>query len=412
MTRARLLGGFGERMSRGSRGRRVGALAAAGLVVVSAAACSQSPEYPETVTNAPALQSLAQPTISVTGWRDRPMSDHAVGVMPGAPVKVAAQNGSLTSVVVSGPDGPVQGTVSPDGGTWVSNQPLDFGGDYTLTAAAKGVEGDGARKISFTTASADSLASASSVVQDNETVGVGQTVAINFDTPITDKLNAQRAITVTTDPPVEGAFYWLNDSMVRWRPEHFWTPGTKVHVAANIKGIDLGGGVYGSNNLDTNFKVGRSFVAVADDKSKNITISVDGKVVKTMPTSMGKDSTPTNNGIYMVAEREPSVIMDSSTYGVPVSSPGGYRETVYDATRISFSGIYVHSAPWSLGDQGVDDVSNGCLNVSPDNAEWFLNHALRGDVVIAKNTVGPPLPGDDGLGDWNVPWAVWKKGNA
>ncbi|MBR7539418.1 hypothetical protein KC221_24850, partial [Mycobacterium tuberculosis] len=89
-------------------------------------------------TNAPALQSFAQPTISVTGWRDRPMSDHAVGVMPGAPVKVAAQNGSLTSVVVSGPDGPVAGKVSADGGTWVSSQPLDFGGDYTLTAAAKG----------------------------------------------------------------------------------------------------------------------------------------------------------------------------------------------------------------------------------------------------------------------------------
>ncbi|NED67989.1 L,D-transpeptidase, partial [Streptomyces sp. SID10244] len=124
------------------------------------------------------------------------------------------------------------------------------------------------------------------------------------------------------------------------------------------------------------------------------------------------DSTPTNNGTYIVAEREPSVIMDSSTYGVPVNSPEGYKETVYDATRISFSGIYVHSAPWSLGDQGVDDVSNGCLNVSPENAEWFLNHALRGDIVIAKNTVGPTLPGDDGLGDWNVPWSVWKKGNA
>ena len=128
--------------------------------------------------------------------------------------------------------------------------------------------------------------------------------------------------------------------------------------------------------------------------------------------SMGKDSTPTNNGVYIVAEREPSVIMDSSTYGVPVNSPQGYRETVYDATRISFSGIYVHSAPWSLGDQGVDDVSNGCLNVSPANAEWFLNNALRGDVVTVKNAVGPVLPGTDGLGDWNVPWSVWKKGNA
>ena len=103
--------------------------------------------------------------------------------------------------------------------------------------------------------------------------------------------------------------------------------------------------------------------------------------------------------------------MDSETFGLSHSA-GGYRTMVDWATQMSYSGIYVHSAPWSLGDQGVDDVSNGCLNVSPANAEWFLNNALRGDVVIAKNTVGEPLPGDDGLGDWNVPWAVWKKGNA
>ncbi len=104
--------------------------------------------------------------------------------------------------------------------------------------------------------------------------------------------------------------------------------------------------------------------------------------------------------------------MDSSTYGVPVSSPGGYRETVYFDTQMSYSGIYLHAAPWSLGDQGNTNVSNGCLNVSPDNAEWFMNTALRGDIVVVKNTIGPVLPGTDGLGDWNIPWDVWKKGNA
>lgn len=383
-----------------------------GVTVSAVAGCSAPPSYPDHVINAPSLDSLAQPTIAVTGWRDRPMTDKAVGVMPGAPIKVIAQDGSLSSVVVSGPDGAVDGTTSADGSTWVSKDSLSFGSDYTLTAAAKGVDGNGASKIGFTTASADSLADASTITEDGETVGVGQPVAINFDTPITNKRNAQNAISVTTNPPVEGAFYWINDSMVRWRPEHFWAPGTKVHVAVNTKGIDLGEGVYGDNNLSTNFTVGRSMISVADDKTHQITTSINGKVVRTMPTSMGKDSTPTNNGIYVVAEREPSVIMDSSTYGVPVNSPEGYKETVEDATRISFSGIYVHSAPWSLGDQGVDDVSNGCLNVSPENAEWFLGKSLRGDVVIAKNTVGPPLPGDDGLGDWNVPWSVWKKGNA
>lgn len=384
------------------------ALVAAGTL----AGCSDSPSYTDQLTDAPNIDSLAQPQIAITGWRDRPMKDKAVGVMPGAPITVTASAGDLSSVVVNGPEGKVAGRISPDGTKWTSNEALDFGAKYTLTAAARGVDGPGARRIGFTTASAESLASASTVTEDGETVGVGQPVAINFDSPVANKRNAQNAIAVTTDPPVAGAFYWINDSMVRWRPQHFWKPGTKVKVSVKAKGIDFGDGVFGANNLTTNFKVGRKFVAVADDKTKQITVSINDKVVKTMPTSLGKDSTPTNNGIYIVAERVPSVIMDSSTYGVPVNSPGGYREVVESATRISFSGIYVHSAPWSVGDQGVDDVSNGCLNVSPDNAAWFLNTALRGDIVIAKNTVGPELPGDDGLGDWNIPWRVWQKGNA
>ncbi|MGV9672492.1 L,D-transpeptidase [Gordonia sp. NPDC003504] len=397
---------------RGVNARHALLLLTAGAVVTVLPGCTASSSYSDAVGNAPALSSLGQPNIAVTGWADRPVKDNAVGVMPGAPLTVTAHDGSLKSVVVTGDDGPVAGTVSADGSTWTATNALDFGSDYTLTAAAQGIEGAGAKKLTFTTASAESTASASSVTAEGETVGIGQPVMINFDQPVTNKLNAQRAIQVTTDPPVEGAFYWVNDSMLRWRPEHYWKPGTKVSVKVNTKGIDLGDGVYGDNNLSTHFTVGRSLIASADDNTHQITVSINGKVVRTMPTSMGKDSTPTNNGVYIVAERDPSVIMDSSTYGVPVSSPGGYRETVYDATRISYSGIYVHSAPWSLGDQGVDDVSNGCLNVSPDNAEWFLNTALRGDIVTVKNAVGPILPGDDGLGDWNIPWSVWKKGNA
>ncbi|NMO03760.1 L,D-transpeptidase [Gordonia sp. TBRC 11910] len=384
----------------------------AAITVVSLSSCTKSPSYSDAVDAVGSFNTFSQPELDVTGWQDKPLPDSAVGVMPGAPITVKAHNGDISQVSVVGPDGAVKGKVSDDGASWVSSSALDYGAKYTLTAAARGVNGENARKISFSTSSAQNFAAATSVTDDGETVGVGQTVSINFDAPVANKRNAQNAIKVTTNPPVEGAFYWINDSMVRWRPEHFFTPGTKVSVAVRTKGIDLGDGTFGQNNLNTNFTVGRRMVSTVDDKSKIIKVWVNNKVVRTMPTSMGKDSTPTNTGIYMVAERVPSVVMDSSTYGVPVNSPGGYKEVVYYASRISFSGIYVHSAPWSLGDQGVDDVSNGCLNVSPDNAQWFMNHSLRGDVVEVAGTVGPTLPGDDGLGDWNVPWAVWKKGNA
>lgn len=71
---------------------------------------------------------------------------------------------------------------------------------------------------------------------DGEVVGVGEPVAIRFDENIANRAAAQRAITITTNPPVEGAFYWLNNREVRWRPEHFWKSGTVIDVAVNTYG--------------------------------------------------------------------------------------------------------------------------------------------------------------------------------
>jgi len=117
-----------------------------------------------------------------------------------------------------------------------------------------------------------------------------------------------------------------------------------------------------------------------------VTVRINGEVVKTMPTSMGKDSTPTANGVYIVGARFKHIIMDSSTYGVPVNSPNGYRTDVDWATQISYSGVFVHSAPWSVGAQGHSNTSHGCLNVSPSNAVWFYDHIKKGDIVEVENT--------------------------
>lgn len=184
---------------------------------------------------------------------------------------------------------------------------------------------------------------------DGEVVGVGEPVAIRFDENIADRGAAEKAIKITTNPPVEGAFYWLNNREVRWRPEHFWKPGTAVDVAVNTYGVDLGEGMFGEDNVQTHFTIGDEVIATADDNTKILTVRVNGEVVKSMPTSMGKDSTPTANGIYIVGSRYKHIIMDSSTYGVPVNSPNGYRTDVDWATQISYSGVFVHSAPWSVG---------------------------------------------------------------
>jgi lipoprotein-anchoring transpeptidase ErfK/SrfK len=341
------------------------------------------------------------------------VTDGAVGVPVDQPVTVSAGDGVLGAVSLVRQDGtPVAGQLSPDGLTWATTEPLGYNKRYTLTAEALGLSGVTRNHMTFQTHSPQNLTMAYVLPNDGEVVGVGQPVAIRFDENIPNRAAAERAIKVTTNPPVEGAFYWLSNREVRWRPQNFWKPGTAVDVAVNTYGVDLGNGMFGQEDVTTHFTVGDEVIATADDSTKVVTVRVNEKVVKTMPTSMGKNSAPTSNGTYIVGERFQHIIMDSSTYGVPVNSPNGYRTAVEWATQISYSGIFVHSAPWSVGAQGHTNTSHGCLNVSPSNAVWFYNNTKRGDIVQVVNTVGATLPGTDGLGDWNVPWDQWRAGNA
>lgn len=220
-----------------------------------------------------------------------------------------------------------------------------------------------------------------------EVVGVAQPIIVRFNAPIDDRATAERAIRVTTTPPVQGGFYWINNSQVRWKPTEFWPANTAVTVDAG--------------DAHSAFTIGDALVATADDNTKQITVTRNGEVVKTMPTSMGKAGHETPNGTYIVGEKKRDMYMDSSTYGVPVDSPEGYRTYVEYATRMSYSGIFVHAAPWSVADQGSTNVSHGCLNVSTEDAQWFFENAKKGDPVIVANTNGGVLNGADGLGDWN-----------
>jgi lipoprotein-anchoring transpeptidase ErfK/SrfK len=339
--------------------------------------------------------------------------NEAVGVPVDQPVTVSVQGGVLGAVSMTDDEGEkVAGDLAPDGLTWKTTDPLNYNKQYTITAKTLGLGGTATETLSFKSHSPANLTMPYLSPGDGAVVGVGQPIAVRFDERIPDRLAAQKAITVTTDPPVEGAFYWLSNSEVRWRPQEFWEPGTRVTVKVKTFGVDLGEGLMGQEDLSSTFSIGDQVIATADDASKMLTIRRNGEVVKTMPTSMGKNSTPTPNGVYTIGDRHQRLIMDSSTYGVPSNSPNGYRLEVDWATQMSYSGVYVHSAPWSVGSQGSDNVSHGCLNVSPENAQWFYNNTKRGDVVEVRGTVGSVLSGVEGLGDWNIPWSQWKSGNA
>jgi lipoprotein-anchoring transpeptidase ErfK/SrfK len=223
---------------------------------------------------------------------------------------------------------------------------------------------------------------------------------------------------VTATPAVEGKWHWVSNQAAHWRPEKYWAPGTKISVDVKVLGVNLGNGVYGAGNYSTNFTVGPSRVAIADSSTHQMQVFIDGVLSKTIPISMGKGGYTkgskgetidffTRSGIHVVLTKEPSVTMSSATYGITnPKDPNYYSETIQLACRISLSGEYVHSAPWSVGDQGKRNVSHGCINVSPANAQWFYNTFVAGDVVEVRNTP-VQLPLTDGLGDWDVPWASW-----
>ena len=338
--------------------------------------------------------------------------DKAADVVPGAPVTIAAVDGKITKVTLLNEEGEqVAGRLSPDGTTWQTTEPLGFGKTYTATATGQGTDGKPATVTSvFSTATPRLRADVSMNPLDGQTVGVGQPLAFYFDVDIENKAAVERAIQISATPATEGAFYWYDDSEVHWRPKQYWAAGTKVTINAAIYGKDFGNGVFGNDSRVANITIGDAIVATADGGTHQMTVTINGAVARTIPISMGKPGHETPVGTYVVMSEHSNYTMDSSTYGVPVDSSAGYRTTVEVASRMSNSGIFYHSAPWSVGDQGHRNVSHGCINMTTENARWLQETSQKGDIITVRNSGGPVLESWDGLGDWQIPWDKWSTG--
>lgn len=201
-------------------------------------------------------------------------------------------------------------------------------------------------------------------------VGVGQPVVVTFTRPVADRAAAERTISVTSPRNQTGHFTWAEDDVVQWVPEGFWPAHSQVTAMAG--------------GLKTDFESGAAVVGVADISAHTFTVSIDGQVVREMPASMGKPSRPTPLGSFTALEKQRSVVMDSRTIGIPLSSSEGYLITAQNAVRVTWGGVYVHSAPWSVGSQGNANVSHGCINLSPDNAAWYFDTVTVGDPIIVQ----------------------------
>ncbi|QIV79700.1 L,D-transpeptidase [Mycolicibacterium frederiksbergense] len=218
-------------------------------------------------------------------------------------------------------------------------------------------------------------------------VGVAKPVIINFQRPIADRPLAEQAVHISSNPAVPGKFYWMSDTQLRWRPLDFWPAKATVTIDAS--------------GTKSSFRTGDALVATIDDATHQMEVVRNGQLVKTIPVSLGKLGYETPNGTYYVLEKFAEMVMDSSTYGVPIDSPEGYRLKVQDAVRINNAGIFVHGAPWSIADQGKRNVSHGCPNLSPADAQWFFDNFGSGDPVVVKNSVGT-YNENDGAQDWQI----------
>ncbi len=384
-----------------SKLRRVVATSAAAVLVGTAlASCTlersdaAAEAEKEIVKDAPA-------TISV--------KDGATEVEPGIPVKVNTPAG-LSSVTMTNESGKeVKASFNDDRTEWTTAEPLGYGKTYTVKAMTK--QGT-ATLASFTTVTPSLQMSGSVSPLEGSEVGVAQAVVFYFDVSPQDRQAVQDVITIETSNNTVGGFYWIEANKLIWRPKEYWEPGTKVTVKADLYGKDFGNGIYGQQDTETNFTIGEEVRTVVDNSTKTLTVYRNGEKIKSFNIALGRDgSYDTPNGNYVVGDRHDSLVMDSRTYGLSLEA-GGYVTPVNYATQLSWSGIYVHSAPWATWALGQTNVSHGCINATPADAKWYMDTVKRGDPVEIVNTKGSTLPGTDGLGYWNIDWETIKAGNA
>jgi lipoprotein-anchoring transpeptidase ErfK/SrfK len=351
------------------------------------------------------------------------LADGSADVSPIVPLEISVTEGELADVtLVDGAGAEVPGEVATEtgaadgGGTavWTPESPLAYGTQYTLTAAAVNKDDKETKaSSSFTTVSPATLSTPSVGPLNGTTVGVGMPIRVYFDDPVTDKAAVESHLQVTSSTPTDGVWSWLGDSEVHFRPSTYWPANTQVTLDANLYGIDFGAGIWGEKNRSVSFSIGAKHVSVADAGSHMMQVYDGDQLVQTYPISAGSAENPSRNGPHVVTESFRNITMDSSTFGLAVDAPGGYRADVEYAVRISNNGEFVHGAPWSVGQQGNSNVSHGCINLSTERAAWFFQFSLPGDVVEINNSIGPTLSAADGdIYDWAIPWDQWQAGSA
>jgi lipoprotein-anchoring transpeptidase ErfK/SrfK len=330
-------------------------------------------------------------------------------------VQVTAQHATLDSVSVSSSSATIPGRLSADKRSWTAGTLLEPATSYTVTTSATSDQGSVVRRTSrFHTAplTLDQQTYPSIAPLNGETVGVGMPVIVSFDVPVTDHASIEKHLHVTSVPAQRGSWHWISDNEVHWRPRTYWRAGSTVTVSADVNSIPAGNGIFGQLDRRIQFHVGAAHIYKINAKTDQMQVFSDGNLLRTIPVTTGKPGFITRSGVKVIIEKDRHKRMNSETIGIDPNGPEGYNiGNVQFAMRVTYTGEFLHAAPWSVAYQGHANVSHGCTGMSTANAAWLYNMSRRGDVVVTTGT-GRPMTLTNGYGDWNASFASYRQGSA
>ncbi|MFV0463742.1 MAG: Ig-like domain-containing protein [Nostocoides sp.] len=392
----------------------LGVLGLAGTVLLSACSGGATGDLATVGAsgeNSPTQTSTATPAeVSVTP------TDKATDVLPNADVSVSASVGTIDTVSVKDAKGnALTGGLGSDG-TWTATSRMTPDTSYTVTVTASGTDGTPATSTSTFSTLTPKTTATYGLNYAGMTVGVGMPVIVQFDSAVTDKAyraEVEKNIDLTVTPEQPGSWGWLDNRQLMWRPKEYWKPGTVVKIKTRFTGLQTGPDKWVANDDSGGFTVGAATISYVNVATHQMKVTQNGKTVKTIPISAGRNEMPyiTRSGTKVIIEKQPTVIMDAATSGIPKSDPNYYREKVDWDLRLTWTGEYIHSAPWSVYAQGNANVSHGCVNVGPDNAIWMYKFSKVGDIVQFTGSNRPFLP-TEGIGVWQYSYANWQKQSA
>ncbi|MFI5617340.1 Ig-like domain-containing protein [Streptomyces sp. NPDC051567] len=338
-------------------------------------------------------------------------------VDPGRPLEVTAKSvdARITDVSVVDSHGRLlAGELTAKGDRWHSTVPMAAGVRYTVTVSTEDKRGaPGQRTMTFDTTPSKQVLKVE-FGPDAGKYGVGQPLTADLNEPVKDKAArklVERGLVVETPDRVEGAWHWVDDKRLHFRPKEYWPANSTVSVRSNLEGVRIDNDLYGAVSKPLELEIGDRVEVVTDASSHYLTFKRNGEVVNTIPVTTGKPGFSTRNGVKVVLGKQYFVQMRGDSVGIGGSEY--YNLPVYYATRVTWSGEYVHAAPWSVGSQGYENVSHGCTGMSTGNAAWFYENITEGDIIQVINSIGDDMdPFGNGFGDWNVDWPDWREGSA